>query len=396
MTANATVYLSRALTAAAIRSVARAAKVTAVAGDVLAVVELGAVRVTITQMSAEVLAAHLAGVRNFVHHRCTVDDDALAGRLDHVVQVLALVIEPALDAAGKTAELIGGLARAGHGVTFDGVRFRDLDGRTLATRRLDPGADPAAAPGTASVELEGITTELADPSATGETPSAARVLARARVLSAVAVRAFLEEEPRVQATEMVVRIRRWLISAAGAEVAAELERDERELIDTAVGSVTAERRTDATWRSEGLAVLGWALGVSELPDHATPVDAGAVAAAVGFLAPEPPPKVAPPRLRSAAELDWMARRLTGLRWRLKELWTRRDPIDFRAFAKNAASGSFDLIGIALADDDLAIDGVAITRVPRTRMVQCHSIAVERLQAIAWLRGQHRLYSKVES
>jgi hypothetical protein len=393
VTANATVYLSRALTAAAIRSVARAAKVTAVAGDVLAVVELGAVRVTITQMSAEVLAAHLAGVRNFVHHRCAVDDDSLAGRLDHVVQVLALVIEPALDAAGKTAELIHGLARAGHGVTFDGIRFRDLDGRTLATRRAEPAGDPTAPPGTASVELEGITTELADPAATGETPSADRVLARARVLSAVAVRAFLEEEPRVQATEMVVRIRRWLTASA---VAAELERDERELIDTAIGSVTAERRTDATWRSEGLAVLGWALGVSELPDHATPVDAGAVAAAVGFLAPEPPPAVAPPRLRSAAELDWMARRLTGLRWRLKELWTRRDPVDFRAFARNAASGSFDLIGIALADDDLAIDGVAITRVPRARMVQCHSIAVERHQAIAWLRGQHRVYSKVES
>jgi hypothetical protein len=382
VTANATVYLTRALNLGAIRSAARAAKVTAVAGDVLALVELGPVRVTITQMSPAVISAHLAGVRNFVKTQCEIEDDTFVGRIEGVVQVLALVIDPEPDSAGTTNDFVLALARSGHGFAFDGARFRDRDGKILATK-IAAFVEP---------ELDGITTELEDTGA-GETPNAERVLSRALALSAVAVRSFLEDEPRAQATEMVVRIRRWL-AAAGVE--RELETLERELVGTAIGGLTPERKADGTWRSEGLAVLGWALGVSELPDHATPVDAGAVAAAVGFLAPERPPAVKPPRLRSSAELDWMARRLTGLHWRLKEMWTNRSPVDFRSYSRNAWFGGFDLIGIALVDDDLGLDGVAITRAPRERVKQCHSIAVERHQAIAWLRGLHRLYSKVET
>jgi len=382
VTANATVYLTRALSVASIRSAARLAKVSAVAGDVLAVVELGAIRVTVSQMPVDAVDAHLAGLRQFIVTRCDIEDDTFVSRIDAVVQVLGLVIEPEVDSAGKTMELILALARSGHGFAFDGANFRDRAGRVLAgiaTTFDDP-------------EAEGITGEITD-AATGETPDGVRVLARAWVLSAVAVRSFLEDEPRPHAAEMIARIRQWLGSVG---IDHEIEIDERELIDAPVGGLTPDRKADGTWRSEGLAVLGWALGVSELPDHATAVDAGAVATAVGFLAPTRPKSVAPPRLRSPAELDWMARRLTGLHWRLKEMWTNRTPIDFRSFSRNAWFGGFDLIGITLADDDLAIDGQPITRASRDRVKQCHSIAVERHQAIAWLRGLHRIYSKVDT
>lgn len=374
MTANATVYAARALGVAAIRSAARLARVASVAGDVLAVVELGAVRVTINQMPASDVPAHLAGLRTFVQRSCNLEDDALLGRIDATEQVLGLVIEPGLDTAGKAIELILALARSSHGFAFDGERFRDRDGRVLATvtagvfDTMEVATNPDIDVGTPN----------------GEPPDAARVLRRAWALAAAAMRAAVEAAPQPHATETANRIGLWL---AGAGVDAELERDERELIETPVGKLPLQRRDHGLWRAEGLAVLGWALGVGDVPDHATPVDVAQVAAATGFLADTRPERVDPPRLRSSAELDWMARRLTGLHWRMRELFAGREPVDFRSFAKNAWFGGFDLLGIPLAgDDDLAVDGVAITAAPRDRVVQCHSIAVERHQAIGWLRG----------
>lgn len=383
VTANATVYAARALGVAAIRSAARTAKVASVAGDVLAVVELGPVRVTINQMPAADVAAHLAGVRTFVARSCHIDDDTVLGRIEATEQVLGLVIEPGLDTAGKTIELILALARSGHGLAFDGERFRDRDGRVLATVTNGAGFDTAEVATNPDAQV-----------GTGEPPDAGRVLRRAQVLAAVAIRAFVEDEPQPRATETANRIGRWL-AATGLD--GELERDERELIDAPVGRLSLQRKDVGVWRGEGLAVLGWALGVSDLPDHATPVDAAKVASAVGLLADRRPERVDPPRVRSPAELDWMGRRLIGLHWRMRELFAAPAPVDFRSFAKNAWFGGFDLIGIPLAaDDDLAVDGQPITAAAKARVVQCHSIAVERHQAIGWLRGLHPLYSKVEA
>src|SRR5262245_61742522 len=166
-------------------------------------------------MPEEELPAHLAGVRALASGRCDLADEGLINRIEATEQVLDVVIEPAPDNAGKTVDLVASLARYGHGVTFDGIRFRDGDGRGLATRR-------EAAPGRATPPPEPRGDEVTGSRARIELddglPSAQRVLARAWVISAVALRAFLEEELRWIATEQVDKLRRWL-----GDVGADLE-----------------------------------------------------------------------------------------------------------------------------------------------------------------------------
>ena len=65
-------------------------------------------------------------------------------------------------------------------------------------------------------------------------------------------------------------------------------------------------------------------------------------------------------------------------------------------AQQAWFGRFDLVGFKLVRDDLAIDGVGLSEAPRDAIKRCHGVAVERHQAIGWLRGAHRLYSKVDT
>ena len=386
MTAHATVYAARPLSAALIRSAGRGARVTSGVGRVIAIIELGAVRLTIQAMAETELAAHLAGVRALATGRCDIIDDVLLARIESTSQVLDVAIEPAPDGAGKTTQLIAALARYGHGFTFDGLKFRDPDGAVLAAvRDADLRADTRP-----STMEEFSTAERDGPSAP---PTPERALARAWVISAVALRSFLEGELRWIATDQIDKLRGWIADAGADE---ELETEEREVLETPLGLLGHDQRESMIWRSEGLEVLGWALNATHLPDHQTQVDPGAIATAIGFLAATRPPAIDPPRLRSVAELEWMARRLAGLHWRLRQIWVGGEPVDFRSFSRDAPTGAFDLVGIQLAkDDDLAIDGITITQVGRDRLKQCHAIAAERHQAIGWLRGMHRLYSKVD-
>jgi hypothetical protein len=378
VTVQATVYATRGITANLVRSAARLARVQTGVGRALAVVELDEIRIGISELPQTEIAAHVGGVRRFIETRCELDDENLVGRLDNVEQVLALAIDPDFDTGGKVIGLVLALARYGHGVVFDGTRFRDAAGNVLARTREGFGGD----------------SDFSDPG-TGrysEPPSPERVLARAWVLSAVALRGFLEDEPRELAVVQIHAIKQWLESVG---VAGEIEADERAVLDAPAGTMDLEQRRGATWRGEGLAVLGWALGVIDVPDHGTQVDTGAVASAIGFLHAERLAAVKPPRLRSPAELDWMARRLLGLRWRLREQFVDPRIVDFRSFASNAWFGGFDLVGMPLVDDDLAVGGVGLSKAPRDMIRRCHSIAVERHTAIGWLRGLHRTYSKVD-
>jgi hypothetical protein len=161
-----------------------------------------------------------------------------------------------------------------------------------------------------------------------------------------------------------------------------------------MGSLDDRGRIVGSWRQEGAAVLAWALGLIALPSHTALVEGNALGDALGLLAAEPAALRA--SLRAPREIDAMARRLLGIHWRLREQRTAPGPRDFRAFSRDSWFGGFDLDGIALAGNDLAIGGVPITEASERDVRMCLSIAMERHQAMNWLLGTHPLYSKVET
>lgn len=222
-------------------------------------------------------------------------------------------------------------------------------------------------------------------------PPAERVARRALCLSAVAARGFLEADAPPDAEEHREGIVEWL---GEHELLSELEPAERALLDARVGSLEPQSIVDASWRSEGIAVLAWALGLAELPAHDEMVDVANLTSDLGFL--DDAVALDAPNLRPDAERNWMSGRLSGLHWRLRDFSLRPQPMDFRAFAADCWFGSFDLEGVELVDDDLAIDGKAIAEADPERVGITHSIAMERHQAINWLAGYEPIYSQVDT
>jgi hypothetical protein len=383
---HATIYAARSLSLAVVRSAARGLRIQPGTGECLAVLETQGLRIIVNQLTPAQRDEHLVAIRGYITSQCHVADETFLAEIEDTAQVLGLIVEPELDPQGKAAELVLSLARYSGGFSFDGQVFRDGDGRLVAQPlRGDLGAG----------NEDSITSEVShdDRGKFTEPPDAARVMRRAWIFAAVTMRAFLEDEPAGSADEAQSLIWSWLETFAAT---ADLEEAEEAMLATPHGSLTLDQRDQVRHRGEALAVLTWALGVGEMPDHETPTDPGVLAGKMGFLGAALHPALKNPRLRSAPEIDWTARRILGIHWRLREFWLRPKAVDFRTFARTAWFGAFDLVNIRLFDDDLAIGGKPITLAPREQIKRCHDMAVERHQAIAWLRGMHRDYSKVDT
>jgi hypothetical protein len=201
------------------------------------------------------------------------------------------------------------------------------------------------------------------------------------------MRGIVERES--QAAGLVQRARDWVKACA---LDAELEDDERRLLATPLGEAQPQAAVNASWRSEGLCVLAWALATLEMPAHDEQVDPAEVSRSLGFLSDSPPAR----ELRSNAELEWMHRRLLGIHWRFREFQLRRSSMDFVAFSKENWFNTFDITAIPVAERDLAIKRVPIAKAPFDHISACQSIAMERHQAIEWLLGSDPIYSHVDT
>lgn len=203
------------------------------------------------------------------------------------------------------------------------------------------------------------------------------------------MRGIVEAEGDARAQALIDRARAWLAQYGLDE---ELEDAERALLEAPLGKIDRQKAVNAGWRSEGLGVLAWALCAIEVPPHDVQIDAAATSRAIGFL--DAPPSE--PRLRSPQELQRMEERLFGIHWRLRDFSLQPRAMDFVTFSKNNGFCKFDVGSIAIADNDLAIRGVAIAKAPRDLIRMCQSIAMERHQAINWLVGQDAVYSEVDT
>ncbi len=306
---------------------------------------------------------------------------------------LATSWEPDLIAQGDARlPYLAAVVRHLDGALFTPSSLRDAEGLVLygADGDFDEDALFPNIPEPESAEVEDEAEDEPQP------PTPERVVRRAQALTAVSVRALLEQDdsadPGVE--EFREAILNW-IDAVG--IGEELEPDEWEIVQRPVGRLEEQQQINATWRLEGLAVLAWALGRFELPPPDELVIPSDLAAAIGFLDEDASRELlANPTLRSSDELDWQAGRLLGLHWRLRDFTLRPEAMDFRAFARECWFGSFDLTGIPLIDNDLALGGVPLTAADPETFSKAYSAARERHLAINWLHGQARLYSQTET
>lgn len=225
-------------------------------------------------------------------------------------------------------------------------------------------------------------------------PSSDRVAKRALVMSAVIHRAFMEprsEEPEVQ-TECQ-NIITWL---KHLNIQDELEVEEREILNTPPGKLSDRQVINSTWRSEGLAVLAWALNCFDLPAYDEMVDPQAVVNRLYFLDEGAEELLISPNLRASNELEQYAERMFALHWRLQEFRLNPKKMNFRQFAEEAWFGPLDVSGLRFINNDLAIGHSELSIATSQDIQKCVSITIERHQAANWLIGYDEIYSEVDT
>lgn len=298
--------------------------------------------------------------------------------------------------------LVWGLAQAFDGVIFLPGMLFDKEGRVLLAAHgdVDPaarlpadahaasptdGAEPAAAQGEQAVDDNEV-----------PPPSADHVARRALVLAAVAGRSMLEQM-HLSGDDMTAPLARLQAWAHALGIHTEAEDDEWAHVLTPAGALTSQELINGMWRLEGLGVLAWALGIFDLPTYDALVDPDTLLLGLGLMKVEASEAVlAEPTLRDDDELDAYLDQALAVHWRLREFSLRPEALDFADFAQHCWFGPFDASWASLAGGDLALEGAAMVDAGDELLARTHSSAMERHQAIQWLRGQRARYSEVDT
>ena len=188
---------------------------------------------------------------------------------------IASIFDPDYDPNGDPRlEILYALTESLDGVLFTPSSLRDARGRILLSADgeeedrkgcwpkvlaevsipASPGGDNPSTPETANSTEEDI-----------DAPSALRVARRARALTALTVRAILEQTPKDADSKKTCRLIEPRIRDLG--IGSELEPDEWAVIQRPLGRMDESQQIFATWRLEGLVVLAWSLNLFEIPAH---------------------------------------------------------------------------------------------------------------------------------
>jgi len=129
-------------------------------------------------------------------------------------------------------------------------------------------------------------------------------------------------------------------AAAAAEPRYVSQTAEAALLSAPFGSAQRQALVNASWRSEALAVVGWALQRSSLPARDTQGDPSLVADELGFLKDRTVLDL--PRLRTAAELADYSNVAFSVHWRLRDFSINPRHLDFADFRQTAWFGPLNL------------------------------------------------------
>jgi hypothetical protein len=233
-------------------------------------------------------------------------------------------------------------------------------------------------------------------------PTAQRVAARAMVLGLVAYRASLEQSPgNAEFKRLHARLPEWIESLG---LAAELEPQEAALLGAPLGRGDPRVVTNSGWRTEGLAVLGWAMSRFELPTYDFQADPRAATASVGFTEE----KLAAMDIAEARELlrsatvasppviGVFSSHITVVGWRLRQFRLAPGRMDYVGLLRSYPKFKEHWLENArFIDGDLAIGDQAIADAPAEYVSTCEGSADERRIAAYWLQGDDPIYSRVD-
>lgn len=216
---------------------------------------------------------------------------------------------------------------------------------------------------------------------------------RLLVLSAICRRAFLEnergdlgEDPEAERFDLVA----WLRDEGLDRLATPAE---RALLDTRVGTLDPKAAATASWQTEALASLGWALAlVDAAPDYDAPADPAALLA----LLPAPWERSAPFRqrasLRDEATIATERERAELWHWRAgasEALASARgaDRQDILVAIDEVAEASrrAELLP-SLVGGDFPARGRPFRDLEPDALAEIGTVAEERLRALNWLCG----------
>lgn len=220
------------------------------------------------------------------------------------------------------------------------------------------------------------------------------VAERALILSAICRRAFLEErpdgveddDPEAELFDLVAWLRAEGLDAVATD-------DERRLLHARVGRLPADDAAEASWRTEALVALGWALDLlPEMPPYDAAADPAAVLAAVP--APWSPTAAwrRDARLRSEAAIAAEREHAELWHWRAEtaDLFVIADAAERAALATAvrdvAAEARNGGILPHLLHDDFPARGGPYRLLGFEAVAELGAVAAERVRALNWLCG----------
>lgn len=221
------------------------------------------------------------------------------------------------------------------------------------------------------------------------TPAPERIARRALVLAALACRGELEAhaaDPEARAIDATVRA--WL---AQSGLLGDFEARERALLDPPLGALAPGDAAVGTLCGEGAAVLAWSLARGELPAIDVDVDAGAVAAALGWLDPDVAQGFDAARLRPRTDLLLLAEALEVAHWRLAD----GRGASLAQFADGRIRSAGNAAALPLAPNgDLLIGGVPPAEAGPAAVAATIRRIHARRRALNWLLGQAADYASI--
>ena len=214
------------------------------------------------------------------------------------------------------------------------------------------------------------------------------------MLASVVCRGFLEQASKeAWAVDFRNTMLVWLPRAGLTD---ELEPWELSVLKCPLGKLGDRDRSDSTGNSEGMAVLSWSLGKTDLPRHDAAVDPKVVANGLGLMADDAAARISSATLRPRKEVEAMSKRLFAAHWRLRDFSLNRTETDFKAVGKNPWMGMKGISQLPLIDGDLEINGKPLSKTEEPEWRNCQGIAMERHRAVNWLLGFDPVYSKVDT
>jgi hypothetical protein len=217
-------------------------------------------------------------------------------------------------------------------------------------------------------------------------PSAEKVARRALILSVIACRGIVEGDKQNPegAAKLANQSYQWLLTLG-------LESDfsdwERRIFNTPFGQLTVQDRVNASWLSEAVVVMAWALGKTNLPGFSEQCDPAGSANSLGFLQSVEATALNGPQLLPADVLQEYNEFVYNVHWRIRDFSFNKKAYNFESLANNAWGEPLIRHGLTLAEDkDISLNGITLSKMPESEWRPFASITRERHQASNWLIG----------